>query len=466
MVSGKRPLPGVRLDHPQQLVPGCEWHISPLGRSYFVNHNTRTTSWKKPTPERPPGSLTPERVIEGHSEVIWSLACLGTSCNILSASKDGSIRQWKRDGVSVGRPWTSDREEVASIAISPDESMVASGSGDGRLRLWNIKKGSVIGDPWEGHGGPVRCIDWTPNAQEIASGSYDGTIRRWNPTTGRQIAPPIEAGHGKVYALRYSPQGDRFASGGEDMVICVWSKDGELLKEIKGHERNVTSLCWSKDGAHVFSGSNDDTIRKWGSIDGEELVVFQGHTNLVYSLCLSPDENHLVSASCDYTVRIWDLKMNQPVGDPLLHDDEVLAVTISPDGKYIVSGGLDTKIYVWSLEAALKHTDHDHSADESNAKPDVKLKFDLEMLSCTLVRSPSSSPSRRNLAKTSGILIPTARLISQLLQAHHLPFVGTIFSTRYVSALDLQMRHNQYRSNPDVGISTYFQEEALYPLLK
>ncbi|KAJ8587632.1 hypothetical protein M405DRAFT_934620 [Rhizopogon salebrosus TDB-379] len=36
MVSWNRPLPGVRLDGPeQQLIPGCEWHISPLGRSYF-----------------------------------------------------------------------------------------------------------------------------------------------------------------------------------------------------------------------------------------------------------------------------------------------------------------------------------------------------------------------------------------------------------------------------------------------
>ncbi|KAJ8585713.1 hypothetical protein M405DRAFT_935855, partial [Rhizopogon salebrosus TDB-379] len=58
MSSFSQPLPGVRLDEPRQLIPGCEWHISPLGRSYFVNHNTRTTSWKKPVPDRPAGSLT------------------------------------------------------------------------------------------------------------------------------------------------------------------------------------------------------------------------------------------------------------------------------------------------------------------------------------------------------------------------------------------------------------------------
>src|SRR5882757_106390 len=165
------------VDFHGQLIPGCEWHISPLGRSYFVNHNTRTTSWKKPTPERPAGSLTPECVMEGHSKCIWSLACVGASHNVMSASEDGSIRQWRRDGEQVGKPWRSDGRAVVSIAVSPNETMVVSGSIDGRVRLWSIMEGKIVRDPWEGHNDAVRYLDWSPNAHEVASGSQDGTIR-------------------------------------------------------------------------------------------------------------------------------------------------------------------------------------------------------------------------------------------------------------------------------------------------
>jgi WD40 repeat protein len=94
----------------------------------------------------------------------------------MSGSADGSIRQWKRDGEPVGKPWYGDGGAIASIAISPDETMVVCGSADGRLRLWNIKEGNMIGDPWEGHDGTVRSLDWSLNALEIASGSEDGTI--------------------------------------------------------------------------------------------------------------------------------------------------------------------------------------------------------------------------------------------------------------------------------------------------
>ncbi|OAX31040.1 WD40 repeat-like protein [Rhizopogon vinicolor AM-OR11-026] len=374
MGSWSRPLPGVRLDQPGDLISGCEWHIAPLGRSYFVNHNTRTTSWKKPTPERPAGSLTPERVIEGHSKCIWSLACLDTSCNIMSTSEDGSICQWTVHGKLVGKPWDSDGEAVGSMALSPDGRMVVSGSANGRIRLWNMQEGSMVGDPWEGHSTVVRCLDWSPDAREIASGSEDGTVRRWNPNTGRQILPAIETGHSWVYTVRYSHTGDKFASGGMDKVIRVWSKDGELLIEIKGHDRALTSLCWSKDGAHIFSASSDSTIRKWHSNNGEQLAVLRGHTSAVRSLCLSPDECHLVSASKDYSVRIWDLKANQTVGDQLLHDDELWALAVSPDGKWIASAGLDAKVYVWSLEAVLQQRPGDQSANDSNTERDAKLK--------------------------------------------------------------------------------------------
>lgn len=374
MGSWNRPLPGVRLDHPGDLVPGCEWHISPSGQSYFVNHNTRTTSWRKPVPDRQAGSLTPECVIEGHSKCIWDIACLSSSGNVMSSSSDGSIQQWTRDGKPIGKPWVSDGGVVGAIGVSPDETMVVSGSADGRVRLWNIKEGKMVGNPWKGHNDAVVCLNWSPDAVEIATGSYDGTIRRWNPDTGRQIAPLIKTSHGWVCAVKYSPQGDKFASGGADKIIRLWSKKGELLVEIKGHENIVTSLCWSKNGTRIFSASSDHTIRIWQSSDGKGLIVLRGHTQAITSLCISPDESHLISASRDCSVRIWDLETNQSVGDPLLHDAEVLALAISVDGNYLVGAQLYAKVCVWSLEAALKQLGGDQVASSRDGDTDAKSK--------------------------------------------------------------------------------------------
>jgi len=253
----------------------------------------------------------------------------------------------------------------------------------------------MVGDPLEGHKGSVESLDWSPNGLEIASGSNDGTVRRLDPDTGRQIGPTIETG-GRVYAIKYSPQSDTIATGGEDCMIRVWSKDGKLLIKIKGHDNSVCSLCWSKDGAHIFSGSSDRTIRKWQLIDGKEVFVLRGHTNGVRSICVSPDERHLVSASYDCSVRIWNLKTKRQVGDPLLHNDELLTVILSSDGRCIASAGKDKNIYMWSLEAALKHADDQIRAHTAICtQPDAKLKVIHPSLSFTL--HLNSSLGTRNL---------------------------------------------------------------------
>jgi WD40 repeat protein len=90
---------------------------------------------------------------------------VGTGCNIMSASFDGSIRQWIRNGEPVGEPWRRDGGAVMSLAVSADQTKVVSGNVDGRLRLWNVKEGGMVGDPWEGHSAQVTCLDWSPNAR-------------------------------------------------------------------------------------------------------------------------------------------------------------------------------------------------------------------------------------------------------------------------------------------------------------
>jgi WD40 repeat protein len=52
-----------------------------------------------------PGQYNSLHIIEAHSSCIWSLACVGTNYNVMSASDDGSIRRWRQDGEPVGKHW-------------------------------------------------------------------------------------------------------------------------------------------------------------------------------------------------------------------------------------------------------------------------------------------------------------------------------------------------------------------------
>ncbi|KAG2743913.1 hypothetical protein P692DRAFT_20898060, partial [Suillus brevipes Sb2] len=200
------------IDQIWQLILGCEWHISLLGWSYFVDHNARTTSWKKPRPEN--ASLMPECSIRCGSS--WSnrkLACLRTSSDTLITSDDGSTIQRTRARKPVGKSSNCKGEVVDIMAVSPDGLMVVGKCGDGRVRLWNAKEGSLVGHQWEGNNDQVECLDWSLNGAEAAGGSEGGTIRRWSTSTGRHVGPLMKESHEFLTTIKYSPEGDKFASG-------------------------------------------------------------------------------------------------------------------------------------------------------------------------------------------------------------------------------------------------------------
>ncbi len=71
---------------------------------------------------------------------------------------------------------------VQSIAFSPDGKLLASGSDDKTIKLWDTATGDV--QTLEGHSGSIQSIAFSPDGKLLASGSGDETIKLWNIATG------------------------------------------------------------------------------------------------------------------------------------------------------------------------------------------------------------------------------------------------------------------------------------------
>ncbi|KAK4458981.1 HET-R [Cladorrhinum samala] len=235
---------------------------------------------------------------------------------------------------------------VSSVAFSPDNQRLASGSADYTIVIWDSASGQCL-QVLKGHSNWVRSVTFSSNSQQLISGSDDRTIKIWDPTSG-QCLQTLEGHTYSVSSVAFSPDNQRLASGSADCTVKIWDPaSGQCLQTLEGHSNWVRSVTFQPNSQRLISGSDDCTIKIWDPVSGQCLQTLEGHSSSVQSVTFSPDSQRLASGSIDSTVKIWDPASGQCLQTLKGHSSWVHTVSFSPDSQRLASGSDDRTVKIW-----------------------------------------------------------------------------------------------------------------------
>ena len=301
--------------------------------------------------------------IKGH---VFGLSGLGFSPDgklLVSAAHDGRVKVWDsttgelKSTLHFDHNGMSFCRAIHSLSLSLKSNIAAISLPDTEIVLWPYTEGLAYRTVDTGHAREVTRVAISPDGNLVASGSLDGTVRLWNERLSSSIKAPLTHG-GAVMSIVFFPNGEYVASGGEDGAVFLWDINKGTQRPIMRadkHHSIVRELAVSPDSNTIAAGVDDGTIKVLKSASGDIIQVLQyfeegdvAPFHAVNALCFSPNGD-ILACSCGKTwgIKMWRTNSWQICDSHRIHP--VACMAFSSDGKTLATGGFSGKIILWDV---------------------------------------------------------------------------------------------------------------------
>ncbi|KAJ6084007.1 hypothetical protein N7486_010807 [Penicillium sp. IBT 16267x] len=230
---------------------------------------------------------------------------------------------------------------IRTLAWNPAGQLIATGSADKTLRIWNPERPNVrYSTELRGHSSAVEKVLFNPvRDAELASCSADGTVRFWD-VRSKTCVSRLDVG-GEAFTLSWSADGSTMIVGRKDDTLIPISV------------QSPSSPHTISNGTGVFNGPLTDLSSKPGPSTYTALPSHpqpvQTNATTFSNHIASPDfpDLHLFLTTGEGRVKIVSYPSFEPIHTLNAHTSACNAISLAPTGRYLAVGGSDALISLW-----------------------------------------------------------------------------------------------------------------------
>jgi len=269
---------------------------------------------------------------------------------LFTVNPQGQLQLWT-PGSTRARLLARGLGVASALAFVPGTSLVAVGTRDGTLSLWNIDTGESRELPL-GHEARVTGLDVTQDGRYLVSGSADRTARLWDLSSNH---PPrvLRGSRGRIHAVLFSPDGQRLAlpsSDGQVRLFSVKTEVHELLAENPSGQR---ALVLSADGRRLASLSARGVLRLLDTASGASLLEEPGVSP--NAIAFSPKGRWLAFGGASGRVHLRESSTGGAARSLAGHEANITALRFSAEGRALATADEAGDVWLWNPTSGTGH---------------------------------------------------------------------------------------------------------------
>uniref|UniRef100_A0A8D8V4Z4 U3 small nucleolar RNA-interacting protein 2 n=1 Tax=Cacopsylla melanoneura TaxID=428564 RepID=A0A8D8V4Z4_9HEMI len=248
------------------------------------------------------------------------------------------------------------RSSITCIAVTSDSKHVYSACKNGIIIKWLLEtKSKVCSRTGKKSYPSILTLAVSPDNRVVASGDAQCNIQLWSPCL--EIQHTFSGHKAAVTGLAFSFECDTLFSSSNDRSIKVWNiEDYAYVETLFGHQSSITSLDILSKNRVISSGGTDKSIRVW-KIQEESQLVFNGHSRGI-DMVKRVNDQQFVSCGEDGTLSLWSILKKVPTHTiPVAHGYDssstepnwITSVACLPNSDLVASGSYDGSVKLWKI---------------------------------------------------------------------------------------------------------------------